>query len=150
MFFSFWLASLCMTVSVHPRLYKWPSSVPLYGRVILQCVDTLRRPYPSVCHWTFRLCLTQMRNLEKWFRSTHLKGGSRDADAGDGHADPGQEAEGGTDRERVADPRSAVCEMRATGKSLSSIGAQRGAPRGPRGWGGEGGRLGKGQINVYT
>ena len=38
LFFSFWLTSLCMTVSRSIHVYKWPNFVPFYGCVIVHCI----------------------------------------------------------------------------------------------------------------
>ena len=56
LFCSFWLTSLCMTVSrsIHVST-KWPNFLPFYGWVIFHCIYVPHLLYPFICRWAFRL-----------------------------------------------------------------------------------------------
>ena len=55
LFYSFWITLLCMTLSVHSCLYKWPNIAPFYHRVIICFVYVAHLLYPFICWWTLRL-----------------------------------------------------------------------------------------------
>ena len=54
-FFSFWLTSLCMTISVSTYICKWHNFVPLCGWIIFRCIYVPHPLYAFLCWWTFRL-----------------------------------------------------------------------------------------------
>ena len=53
MFFSFWLTSLCMTVS--RSVHVATNFIPFYAWVIFHCIYVPHLLYPFLCWWTFRL-----------------------------------------------------------------------------------------------